>query len=92
VIWQHGNCNGPPHPRDENLRYIRQYGRKKWKRDSNYHRRSLAETAMFRCKAIFGGKVRSRKFDNQAVELLHQCAALNRMNQIAKPDSAWIAD
>ncbi len=47
VIWQHGNCNAPPHPRDENLCYIRKHGRKKWKRDSNYHRRSLAETTMF---------------------------------------------
>lgn len=90
VIWQHGNCNAPPHQRDENLRYIRKHGRKKWKRDSNYHRRSLAETVMFRLKAIFGGKVRSRTFDNQAVELLLQCAALNRMIQIAKPDSVWV--
>jgi transposase len=79
VIWQHGNCKEPPHPRDENLRYIRKHGRKKWKRDSNYHRRSLAETTMFRLKAIFGGKLRSRKFENQAVELFAQCAALNRM-------------
>ena len=90
VIWQHGNCKAPAHPRDENLRYIRKHGRKKWKRDANYHRRSLAETTMFRLKAIFGGKVRCRKFDNQAVELLLQCAALNRMIQIAKPDSVWV--
>jgi transposase len=90
VIWQHGNCKGKPHPRDENLRYIRRHGRKKWKRDANYHRRSLAETTMYRLKAIFGGKVRSRKFDNQAAELLLQCAALNRMIQIAKPDSVWV--
>jgi transposase len=92
VIWQHGNCKAPPHPRDENLRYIRKHGRKKWKRDSNYHRRSLAETTMFRLKTIFGGRVRSRKFDNQAVELLLQCAALNRMIQIAKPDSLMLED
>lgn len=87
VIWQHGNCNIPPHPRDENLRYIRKHGRKKWKRDSGYHRRSLAETTMFRFKAIFGSNLSSRKFDNQAVELFIKCAALNRMIQIAKPDS-----
>jgi transposase len=91
-IWQHGNCKAPPHPRDENLRYIRKHGREKWKRDANYHRRSLAETTMFRFKTIFGGKLRSRKFDNQAVELLLQCAALNRMIQIAKPDSLMIDD
>jgi IS5 family transposase len=88
-IWQHGNCNAPPHPRDENLRYIRKHGRKKWKRDAHYHRRSIAETTMFRLKATFGGRVRYRNFDNQGVELLLQCAALNRMIQIAKPDSVW---
>lgn len=90
VIWQHGNSKAPPHPRDENLRSIRKHGRKKWKRDAHYHRRSLAETTMFRLKAIFRGRVRSRKFDNQAVELLLQCAALNRMIQLAKPDSVWV--
>lgn len=87
VIWQHGNCKAPPHPRDENLRHIRNHGRKQWKRDSNYHRRSLAETTMFRFKTIFGGSLSARKFDNQAVELFIKCAALNRMIQLAKPDS-----
>lgn len=86
-IHQHGNCKAPPHPRDKNLRRIRKVGRKRWKQESNYHRRSIAETTMFRLKAIFGGKLRSRKFDNQAVELFLQCAALNRMIQLGKPDS-----
>jgi Transposase DDE domain len=87
VIWQHGNRKAPPHPRDQNLRYIRQHGRKKWKRDSGYHRRSLAETTMFRFKTIFGERLSARVFENQAVELFIKCAALNRMIQIAKPDS-----
>src|SRR3972149_3165957 len=30
-IWQHGNSKEPPLPRDQNLRRIRQGGRKKWK-------------------------------------------------------------
>lgn len=87
VIWQHGNCKQKPHPRDENLRHIRKHGRKRWKRDAGYHRRSIAETTMFRFKTIFGGSLSARKFDNQAVELFIKCAALNRMIQIAKPDS-----
>jgi transposase len=87
VIWQHGNCQAPPHPRDEHLRYIRKHGRKKWKRHTNYHRRSLAETTMFRLKAIFGGNLKARQFNNQAAELFIKCAALNRMIQVAKPDS-----
>lgn len=90
-IQQHGNCKSPPLIRDENLRAIRQMGRKKWKRESGYHRRSIAETTMFRLKCIFGGSLSSRQFDNQAVELFLQCAALNRMIQICKPKSYIIA-
>jgi len=91
-IWRHGNCKGPRHPRDENLRAIRKYGRSAWKRQSNYHRCSISESTMFRLKVIFGGKVRSRLFDNQATELLLQCAALNRMIQVANPDTVWVDD
>mgnify|MGYP001797374800 CR=1 FL=1 len=87
IIWQHGNCKAQPHPRDENLRRIRKVGRKKWKSESGYHRRSLSETTMFRFKVIFGGKLRRRKFDNQAVELFIQCAILNRMIQNCQPKS-----
>jgi hypothetical protein len=86
-IWQHGNRKAKPHPRDENLRSIRKQGRKRWKRDSGYHRRSIAETTMFRFKTIFGGNLSARQLDNQAVELFIKCVALNRMIQIAKPDS-----
>ena len=91
-IRQHGNRKAPPHPRDQNLRVIRKRGRKAWKKAIGYHRRSIAETTMFRHKAAFGGKVRSRGFDNQAVELLLQCAALNRMIQLAKPETVWVDD
>lgn len=77
----------PTHPRDQILHRIEQVGRKDWKRESGYHRRSLSETTMFRLKVIFGGHVCSRKFDNQAVELFLQCAALNRMIQMAGPES-----
>jgi len=87
VSWQHGNCKEKPHPRDENLRHIRKHGRRRWKRDSGYHRRSIAETTLFRFKPIFGGNLSARQFDNQPVELFIKCAALNRMIQIAKPDS-----
>lgn len=94
VIWKHGNCKSTPHPRDENLRSIDKMGRKKWKKESGYHRRSLSvcvafqrKTTMFRLKTIFGGSLRRRNFDAQAVELFIQCAALNHMIQNGKPDS-----
>ena len=40
-IWQHGNNKAERLARDENLRRIRQVGRKQWKEESGYHRRSL---------------------------------------------------
>jgi hypothetical protein len=90
-IWQHGNSSKPPLPRDENLRRIRKGGRKKWKRESGYHRRSLAETAVFRFKTIFGDTRRSRTWSRQITEVRVKCAALNRMTQLGMPDSYQVA-
>ncbi len=86
-IWQHGNTKAGRHIRDENLRAIRQRGRREWKRESDYHRRSLAETAVFRVKMIFGERVSARSFDGQAAQLLVRCAALNRMTHLGMPAS-----
>ena len=71
----------------ENIRAIRKQGLKKWKQQSGYHRRSLAETAMFRLKTIFGNQLTSRKFDNQLVEAIIKCRALNFMTELGMPDS-----
>jgi hypothetical protein len=77
--------------RDENLRRIRQVGRKQWKRESGYHRRSLAETTVFRYKLIFGDRVQARKVENQFAEMFIKCAALNRMAHLGLPQSEKIA-
>jgi transposase len=90
-IWQHGNCVAPPLQRDENLRAIRRKGRRRWKEESGYHRRSLAETAFFRCKTIFGPTLRAREFPQQATELFIKAAALNRMTHLGMPDSYRLA-
>jgi len=86
-IWKHGNSSGRTHPRDENLREIREKGRKKWKIDNDYHRRSLSETAMFRLKTIFGDKVPARIFENQRNQLLLRLKMLNRVTELGMPDS-----
>jgi IS5 family transposase len=86
-IWRHGNTKGEPLARDENLRRIRAVGRAAWKKESGYHRRSLAETAIFRLKVIFGDRVLARSFAGGAAELLVRCAALNRMTQLGMPES-----
>jgi IS5 family transposase len=65
-------------------------GRKRWKQEVGYHRRSLVETAFFRVKTIFGNTLSARLFQAQANELFLRCAALNRMTQLAMPHSQRI--
>jgi hypothetical protein len=90
-IWQHGNSSKPPLPRDQNLRRIRRVGRKRWKQESGYHRRSLAETAVFRFKIIFGHNLSARTLPRQITEARIKCAALHRMTQLGMPDSYRVA-
>lgn len=90
-IWQHANTKSERHDRDENLRSCRRHGRAKWKRESGYHRRSLAEVAVFRLKTIFGERASARSFAGQARQLLVRCAALNRMTHLGMPDSFKVA-
>jgi len=86
-IWQHGNSKAKPLKRDENLRYIRKHGRQRWKEDSGYHMRSLAETVMFRLKTIFGSDLSARLLETQSTQALIRCMALNRMTHLGMPQS-----
>ncbi len=90
-IWQHGNSNNAPLPRDQNLRRIRQVGRQQWKIEADYHRRSLAETAVFRFKIIFGNTLSTRTLPRQITEARIKAAALNRITQLGMPDSYRVA-
>jgi len=81
-LRQHGNCKDKPVARDEIIRDIRKNGRKAWKIKSGYHRRSLAETAMFRFKKLFSGMLSSRRFINQGVEVFLKCQVLNKFNEL----------
>lgn len=86
-IKQHGNCAKEPLARDEALRFIRRHGRATWKRAHGYHRRSLAETAMYRFKQLIGRVLRSRKLSNQQTEARLGCQILNTMLTLGRPAS-----
>lgn len=90
-IWQHGNTKAERLRRDENLRAIRQSGRKTWKQSSGYHIRSLAETTMFRLKTIFGDRLSARLMQTQVTQAMIRCAALNRMTHLGMPESYKVA-
>jgi hypothetical protein len=90
-IWQHGNSKAKPLKRDENLRYIRKHGRRQWKEDSGYHKRSLVETVMFRLKTIFGSELSTRLLETQSTQALIRCMVLNRMTHLGMPQSYRVA-
>lgn len=71
--------------RDDAITRVRQVGRKQWKIETKYHRRSLAETAMFRVKQLLGNHLSTRKFENQKVEMGMWCQILNKMTKLGMP-------
>jgi hypothetical protein len=83
----HGNTKGITSTRDDDIRYIRKHGRKKWKTDNNYHRRSLIETTMFRFKNEFGDRVYSRLDETINTEVLVKVNILNKQLELGQCDS-----
>lgn len=73
--------------RDQTVRRVTEIGRKAWKEESGYHRRSLGETAMFRMKTIFGAYLAARMLERQQTEAAVRCRALNRMTHLGMPSS-----
>lgn len=82
-IWDNGQMD----TRDANLRRIQEIGRKAWKIESHYHRRSLAENGIFRLKRLFGAGLASRTLPNQQQEVRIRCKALNIMTHLGMPES-----
>jgi len=73
--------------RNNAIMRIQRKGLKKWQQQTNYHKRSLSETAFFRLKKIFGDHVNAKKFEHQITELLLRCNILNKINQLGMPSS-----
>ena len=78
------------HPRTQALEQIKQKGLADWKATTNYHRRSIAENAMYRLKQLFGERLSSRKFETQVVEVHARIAALNTMTYLGMPVSVRV--
>lgn len=76
--------------RDEQVKKVRDLGRVDWKKQSDYHRRSLAETAMFRVKTLLGNRLSTRKMENQKVEAAIWCKIINKMTTLGMPQTVAI--
>ncbi|MEM9512987.1 MAG: IS5 family transposase [Cyanobacteria bacterium P01_E01_bin.48] len=88
-IKQHGNRAEAPLPRDEAIRGIRTRGRRGWKQEVGYHRRSLAETAVYRVKQTFGPKLKNRNLENQQTESRIRSRILNKFTKLGMPVFEW---
>ena len=73
--------------RDEMVKKVRRWGRKQWKKKCGYHKRSLAETAMFRFKKILGSRLSSRILEKQQVEIMIKSNILNKITGLGMPRS-----
>jgi len=76
--------------RNKVLEKIEATSRKEWKQTSNYHRRSLSETAMMRFKIIFGPTLYSKIFEKQKTEAAIKIKCLNKMTALGMPNSRKI--
>lgn len=80
---------GEDHPRDAILAEIAAKGRSGWKKDSGYHRRSLAENMMYRLKQL-GERLFSRTFERQVNEAHVRAAIINQFTYLGMPDSVRV--
>ncbi len=67
------------HDKEEELR--------SWKKENNYHRRSLVETNMSRMNFIFSDQMSARTPENQLTDLTIRCRIINKMNKLGLPES-----
>ena len=78
-LWEKG------HPRNEAVLVMRKEGLAHWKKISGYHRRSLAETAMYRFKQLLAGKISLRNYNGQVGEVMAYVSAINKLNTLGLP-------
>ncbi len=81
-LWKKG------HPRNETVLLMRKEGLAHWKKISGYHRRSLAETAMYRLyrfKQLLAGKISLRNYNGQVGEVMTYVSAINKLNTLGLP-------
>jgi hypothetical protein len=73
--------------RDCTIMRVQEVGRRKWKKESGYHRQARVENTFFRYKAIIGDRLRARHPQSQEAEATIACNILNRMAGLGMPKS-----
>ena len=73
--------------RNRHIRSVEKVGRRKWQSKSGYSKRSMAENAIYRYKAIIGTDMRSRNLACQRAETKIGWKILNTMTDLGMPQS-----
>lgn len=79
------------HWRNAAIEQIALSSRGEWKKASGYHQRSLVENLMYRLKTLTGGSLWARTTPSQATEVSIRAGVLNRMVELARPQSVRIS-
>ncbi len=77
----------PLSARDTTVLKVNAMGRRKWKKESGYHRQGRVENTFFRYKQVLGGKLSARHAKAQEIEAVLACRILNRMGDAGMPNS-----
>jgi IS5 family transposase len=82
-------CCGPPRSsaRDRTISAVNALGRRRWKRESGYHRQARVENGFFRYKSIISERLRARSRAGQESEAVLACNILNGMTELGRPAS-----
>jgi transposase len=84
------NCR--PCARDRTIMRVKEIGRRRWKKESGYHRQARVENTFFRYKSIIGGRLRACHPKSQKAEAIIACNVLNTMTTLGRPVSSKIDD
>ena len=76
--------------RNRTIKRVRTIGRRRWKKQLDYHRQARVENGFFRYKSIIGDRLRARHPRAQKAEALIACNILNGMTALGRPASCAI--
>lgn len=77
--WEEG------HPRNDAVKALKNDTLKQWKKDNDYHQRSLSETAMYRYKQLISPKLSLRDYNAQVGEALAGVKVMNKVIGLGMP-------
>jgi hypothetical protein len=72
-------------PSNEAMKALKNDALKQWKKDNDYHQRSLSETGMFSYKQLIGDKLSLRNYNAQVGEALAGVNVMNKVTGLGMP-------